>query len=195
MVLTLDTNGAPRIGQFLLPIGHLIDGLEPQVRDSIRHRYGTFSPEAPSPLKDVLRLAQLSRAFRRRLNIRSEFGSAALEELLYGKWLDPIGAALVAYECLRRDERQNLSIVSSNMKRYFAGLPDSNAIACLSGTSREPLRGVPLFLDGLAAYEETDSLLPYPWALVDYSGPWTAWRGAMPEQIVKEHAKLTLELE
>ncbi len=54
IVLTLDAEGAPRVEQYLLPMGHLIMNLDPSVRKRLEER---------NQLKDVRVLAQLSGAF------------------------------------------------------------------------------------------------------------------------------------
>ena len=63
VTLTLDEDGKPRIGQYLLPIGHLIDRLPLEVAQQVRRR---------NHLRDVLFIAQASRAFRRRRDVQKE---------------------------------------------------------------------------------------------------------------------------
>jgi hypothetical protein len=68
------------------------------------------------------------------------------------------------------------------LNEFFPALPDARAIARLSGEQRER-RGVPLFLDGLRVLAGDEPLaerlqwLPFPKEQLDYTGPWTAWRG------------------
>jgi hypothetical protein len=71
-------------------------------------------------------------------------------------------------------------MVTSNMMQYFSDLPDSAAIGRLAGIATEP-RGVPLFIDGLRAFEPGRMALPFPAGLLDFRSPWTSWRGAVGE--------------
>jgi hypothetical protein len=176
VVVTLDEDGQRRVSQYLLPIGHLRDRLENEVRLRIEDR---------DSLKDVYALAQLIRAFRKRRRIAREFKDAELDALLYAKWLDPIGASLAAYELVRRRPSGDrpppgLELVAANLMRFFPELPDSAAIARLARRDNTPLTGVPLFLDGLRAFPDYQDRLPYPAGLLDFGGPWTAWRDALP---------------
>ena len=185
ITLTLDEDGQPRVGQYLLPLGHLVENLDPEILANINLRYAEWDPpRRPTALSDVYVLSLLSRAFRKRRKIEAEFKNNELEELLYSKWIDPIGASLATYECLRRNRKDPLKIVAMNMQRYFADLPDTSAIARLSGKAQTAHRGVPLFLDGLRAFRDYGRWLPYPAGLLDFSGPWTAWRGALKNPTV-----------
>jgi hypothetical protein len=175
IIVTLDEDGQPKVDQYLLPIGHLIGYLDPHVQQSLHYRN-----MYRNPLQDVYKLTLLGRAFRKRRNIANEFRDADLQDLLYGKWLDPIGAALAAYECARRSPTDGrLPEVAGNMEKYFADLPDTAAIQRLARYKRADPTGVPLFIDGLRAFENYEALLPFPAGLLDFSGPWTAWRGAL----------------
>jgi hypothetical protein len=172
IVLTLDEDGSPIIGQYLLPIGSLLGNLDQIVQERIRDRW-----HYKSPLEELRTLALLSRAFRQRRRIEREFNNRELEDLLYSKWLDPIGASLATYEHIRRGQRQLLDEVARNMERFFPDLPDTTAIRRIAGHTEQPPRGVPLFADGLRAFGADKSWLPYEPASLDWSGPWTAWRG------------------
>ena len=132
-------------------------------------------------LKDVHVLALLGRTFRKRRKIEDEFKEHELDALLWSKWLDPIGASLATYECARRNnaDPQTLAEVARNMRTYFGDLPDTAAIVRLAGKDEPPPHGVPLFLDGLRAFKEGEIALPYPASLLDFTGPWTCWRGAV----------------
>lgn len=174
IVLTLGEQGEPRIGQYLLPLGHLIDHLDPEIANRLKHR---------NQLQDVHLLALLSRAFRKRRKLEDEFKNHEVDQLLWAKWLDPIGGALATYECVRRNKRDSLAEVASNMATYFKDLPDTRAIQLLAKRPRDAAwSGVPLFLDGLRAFDNYSERLPFPAGLLDFSGPWTAWRGAVPVQ-------------
>jgi len=132
-----------------------------------------------SPLEDVRTLALLSRAFRQRRRIEREFNNSGLGDLLYSKWLDPIGASLATYESVRRGEKQYLAEVARNMELFFPDLPDTMAIRRLAGHLEQRPRGVPLFADGLRAFGPDKSWLPYEPASLDWSGQWTAWRSIL----------------
>jgi Caspase domain len=174
IVLTLDEDGSAIIGQYLLPLGSLLGYLNPKVQERMQDRW-----RYKSPLEDVRTLALLSRAFRRRRRIEREFGNDKLGELLYAKWLDPIGASLATYESVRRGEKQYLAEVAQNMELFFPDLPDTMAIRRLAGHLEQRPRGVPLFADGLRAFGPDKSWLPYEPASLDWSGQWTAWRSIL----------------
>jgi hypothetical protein len=129
------------------------------------------------PLQDVRSLAMMHRAFRRRRDLAEELGPEAFLDLLHGKWVDPIGASLATYECVRRNQRGLLQTVAHNMSLYFPDLPDTPAVMALADMSA-PLCGVPLFQDGLRMLQR-DVALPLPLGLLDFTSPWTSWRGAV----------------
>ena len=85
-------------------------------------------------------LALLSRAFRKRRKLAEEFKNHELDQLLMAKWLDPIGASLATYECVRRNQRKFLKKVASNMTDFFGDLPDTAAIARIAGDKNAPTR-------------------------------------------------------
>ena len=170
IALTLDEDDTPLVAQYLLPLGHLVQNLDPEVQDRIRER---------NQLKDVQVLAQLSRAFRKRRGTGTEFNRNEIDQLFNSKWLDPVAASMATYESLRRGQREHLMEVAANMSHFFPNLPDTSAIIRLSGTGNPAPHGTPLFLDGLRAFPKYDEWLPYPAGLLDFTGPWTAWRGAV----------------
>lgn len=173
ITLIFDEQRQPRIAQYLVPLGHLMPFLDPAVRQKIEER----RQMGVGPLQDIQSLAMMHRAFRRRRDLTEELGERVFLDLLYGKWVDPIGASLVTYECIRRNQRGPLKIVAANMGRYFADLPDTAAILALAGTPG-PSRGVPLFQDGLRVFQHQVTL-PFPMGLLDFASPWTSWRGAV----------------
>ncbi|WFU42736.1 caspase family protein [Bradyrhizobium sp. CB82] len=169
IVATLDEFGNPVISQYLLPIGHLVDRLDPSVAALVRDR---------NQLADLKVIAEAERAFRSRRDIlRGGVPTYFMDDVLNLKWIDPIAAAMVAYEFVRRRQPARLSVVVRNMTTYFPELPDSMALANLTGGPLAiPLRDVPLFLDGLRALDERR--MPLPATAIDYNSMWTAWRGA-----------------
>jgi hypothetical protein len=170
IVLTLDEEGVPRLSQFLLPLGHLVRYLPERVRKTLAVR---------NHLKDVRFLTQANRAFRRRRRLATEFHGDELGELLMAKWLDPVGAALAAYELLRRGDKEQLPEVVGNLKTYFSDLPDTAALARLAGDTGMQPAGVPLFLDGLRAFPDFAKWLPLPAGHLDFSASWTTWQAAV----------------
>jgi Caspase domain len=170
ITMTLDEEGNPRLGQYLLPFGHLIDQLPPQIAANIRPR---------NQLRDVYSIAQASRVFRKRRDIRADVPMFELMELFYAKWVDPIGSALLAYEALRRGHRAELPVVVTNMKRFFGDLPDTFCLARLAGEEVSRPSSPPLFFDGLRAFPDYPSRLPLPASHLDFTSLWTAWRAAV----------------
>jgi hypothetical protein len=170
VTLTFDEDGKPRIGQYLLPIGHLIDQLPSMVVEQVRSR---------NYLQDVRFIAQASRAFRRRRDVRKEVPAFELMDMFHAKWVDPVGPLLAAYEALRRGHRDALHEVIINMKMFFADLPDTACLARLAGEVVEHPSGTPLFLDGLRAFPDYAAWLPLPASHLDFTGIWTAWRNAV----------------
>jgi hypothetical protein len=170
VTLTLDEDGKPRIGQYLLPIGHLIDWLPLEVAQQLRRR---------NHLRDVRFVAKASRAFRRRRDVRKEVPVDELMELFFAKWVDPIGSSLAAYEALRRGQRGELRQVVANMKRFFGDLPDTACLARLAGETVGRPTGTPLFLDGLRAFPNYAAWLPLPASHLDFTSLWSAWRAAV----------------
>lgn len=183
VVLTLGEEGQPHVSQYLLPIGHLVHRLDDTVQSLLQYR---------NQLKDVQVLALLARAFRKRRklvnaldatiedNLRDVNAANEIQSLLHSKWLDPIGASMAMYESVRRRNTDDLQIVASNMIRYFHDFPDTRAIATMAGVpNAAPTDVIPLFLQGLQALPPDKVELPFPNDLLDFSGPWTAWRGAV----------------
>jgi hypothetical protein len=170
ITLTLDSEDNIRVSQYLLPLGHLVHNLPSGVAQMLSQR---------DHLRDVKFLAQASRAFRKRRDLSKELSMEQLRDLLYGKWLDPIGSSLAAYECIRRDRKDEMHEVIENMTAYFDDLPDTAALAKLMGRDIARPEGPPLFLDGLRAFPDERAWLPLPSGNLDYASLWTAWRGAV----------------
>ncbi|HUS21095.1 MAG TPA: hypothetical protein VMZ66_03680, partial [Aeromicrobium sp.] len=172
IVLTFDEEGQRRLSQYLLPLGTRVTG-----------RGAETNIDSRSVLRRVYTLARMIRAFRKRRRLSQEFTGREIDALLTGPWPDPIGAPLAAYELVRRrkaGETERLAQAAEKMARAFPDLPDTAALARLAGIGDSVLSGVPLFLDGLRAFPDLDAWLPYPAGLLDFGGPWTAWRDAVP---------------
>jgi hypothetical protein len=173
VVLTLD-HRQPRIAQYLVPVGHLMMHLNPGIVQRINDR----RQSGFGPLYDLRKLSLMHRAFRRRQDLAKECGQDVFEQLLHGKWVDPIGGALATYECVRRNQRHHLAEVAFNMNQYFADLPDTAAISRLVGQLAPP-RGLPIFFDGLRVFKPAELPMPFNEGLLDFGSPWTSWRGAV----------------
>jgi hypothetical protein len=167
---TQDDDGAPRIGQYLLPVEHLIPGLDHDVQMILQSR---------NHLMDVRTLARANREFRKRRDVFAQFKQNELDEITYMKWLDPIASSLAAYELIRRGKTKDIGVIVGNMQRYFADLPDTAALAKLAGQPAAPPAGTPLFLDGLRAFPDYAATLPLPAGHLDFGSSWTAWRAAV----------------
>lgn len=173
VTVTEDAAGRFQIAQYLLPVGTLTDRLDVAVQSRLGDR---------NPLADVRDLATFHKAFRARRRVLPDVPDGDLWDLLYGKWVDPVGPSLAAYELLRRGNREHMPTVVHNMINYYPDLPDTTALARLAAeddSALPELEGPPLFLDGLSAFGDVRSMLPLPVSHLDYSGPWTAWRAAV----------------
>jgi Caspase domain len=171
LITVTSTKDRPvNLSQYLLPIGGLIDEMALRIEQGVR---GT-------ELRDILFLARAAKAFRERKDVELQVKHSELEELLNQKWLDPIGCAMAAYEFIRRGKHDRLGLVVRNMKRYFPDVPDTQALAILSGQDK-PAKpaGVPLFSDGLQAFPGYEDWLPLPANHLDFTSSWTAWRSAV----------------
>src|SRR6185369_310903 len=107
------------------------------------------------------------------------------DALMYGKWLDPIMSLIACYEIIRRgqvNEQSNLlKVVIGNLRRYFAGIPDTKVIAHQLGMGATIPNEAPLLMDGVLALDHPEDCLPLSVSRLDYSSPWTTWRGAVSD--------------
>lgn len=172
VIATASTRGGFRIQQYLLPLHHLRSALDPRVQDRLPQR---------NLLRRMKSFSLAQRQFGRRRDVESTIDPADWTDLLSGKWLDPVTAILAAYELLRRGKREHMGTVVNNLRAYFTGLADTEALARLAGEPPQRPASVPMVLDGLLSYEDYPELLPpdLPENRLDYSGPWTAWRRAV----------------
>jgi hypothetical protein len=176
---TLDDDGAPQIGQYLLPLEHLIPNLNPTVRDRLLAR---------NLLMDVRTLARANREFRKRRDVFAQLEKNEKSDLISAQLLDPIALALAAYELIRRGKKQDIGLIVRDLERYFPDLPDTAALKKLAGETAALPAGVSLFMDGLRAFPEyTGELpehaarLPLPAGHLDFGASWTSWRAAVSE--------------
>ena len=165
ITVSLDDTSRVRIQQFVLPMGHVMVGLP-------------VLP--PRGLEPVRRVVEIQRQFAESREFTDLFSASELRALLDVKWFEPISAILAAYELARRGHHDALRTALSNLRSFFDGLPDIEAIAALVGDPRFVVPKVPpLVLDGLLALSPTTFELPLPPEQLDFRGPWTVWRGAV----------------
>lgn len=172
-----DAAGRLRIHQYLLPVHTLSQYLDPRVREYIDMR----------PLAVVRTIALAQTRFARNQKLQPESTTTEEEQdwyaLLSGKWLDPIMSLIACYEILRNgkvdESRYFLGTVINNLRTYFPGLPDTEIIAYRAGIPPNPIDNAPLLTDGLLLLEGSEDLLRLPASRIDYSSPWTLWRGAV----------------
>jgi hypothetical protein len=172
MTLTEDQNGGDyEAHQYLLPLNHLFDQLDPKV---LEHLHGT------PPLRFTRFMWQVQSQFadKRKLELASDEDREFWNLCLYGKWLDPLMAILAAYQIVRYGEGQvSLSVVLHNLRQYFTGIPDVEVIATLAGEQSHPTPTSPLVLDGYHHWRKSGETPPLPESRLSYTGPWTAWYG------------------
>jgi hypothetical protein len=178
-VLTVAEEGTAGVAirQLMLPVAHLVPCLHPDVQQRL-------SWNLIQPLQAVRFIVQSQALFARGEDPTPppESKDAALwAQQLYGKWLDPMMALLAGYRLLRSEERGGWEpVVVENLRKYFAGLPDTEVIARLAGLPHQAVRGnPPLVLDGLLTLGDDVGELPLPAHRLDYRSPWTAWLGAV----------------
>lgn len=176
-----DESGQITMHQYLLPIYTLFSQLPQPVVD-----YFMYNP----PLTLIRSLFIAQHRFARNLSIEPEVtedtqAKQDWDALIYGKWLDPIMSLIAAYDIVRRGLRSRykdvLTEMIGNLRTYFDGIPDIEAIAKLAGLLYSVPQTPPLIFDGVLAFEEKDEgrLLPLSADRLDLSSPWTTWRGAV----------------
>ncbi len=170
------SRGQLQINQFILPMFHLVNNLDPMVRGLVA--------EYDRPLR-VVRSAYLFQASfgaKREIIPASDDDKNVWNALLYGKWLDPLMSLLACYEILRRGDENDKgtlrNVVLPNLRRYFGGLPDIAAIADQLDQPSALPHDPPLFREGLLVLPELEGALPLPSDRLDFHHIWTAWRGA-----------------
>jgi hypothetical protein len=170
-----EADGEVRLRQFILPVRTLFQYLDPQVREYVYDR----------PLKVVktIALAQTRFARNQTLTPTDSQEESDWQALFDGKWLDPIMSLIAGYDILRtgrvQEQRGALETVLRNLTTYFPGLPDTEIIARQIGLTTSVPRKAPLFTDGLLMLEDIEAWLPLPASRLDFSSPWTLWRGAV----------------
>lgn len=167
--LAQDQDSTIGVHQYMLPPSHLIPFLQPAEREFFN---------AP-PLQNVrfIALAQKQLAERRRLTQSAADGATVgrWQDLLWGKWLDPVMAIMACYELQRSGEAVGTAVLN-NLIQYYGQLPDVVAISSLLGAVKPP-NAVPMFLAGVRTFPELQ--LPLPKGKLDFGSPWTSWVGAV----------------
>jgi hypothetical protein len=179
-----DRHGDLQVYQCLIPIRALIGRLDPNVRARIDL----------DPLNATRFMIHAQRLFTLELPIE---GSLAIwDDLIFGKWFDPVSPLIAVFDLLRRGVmradlppgdplskyRDRLPEIIDNMRKYFGGLPDIEAIAARAGQPWHPPHSPPLLLDSLAAFADVprDQFLPLPADRLHYGSPWVMWSNAVP---------------
>jgi hypothetical protein len=114
-----------------------------------------------------------------------------VEDMLYGKWLDPLLGCLAGYSLVRAGQQERYKgSAMHNMLKFFDALPDSHVLAGLCEPDRRGehyeralSRGLPIFAEGLRAmvdwYLQRAAGLPpnlvEPAQRLLPGSPWTAW--------------------
>jgi hypothetical protein len=105
------------------------------------------------------------------------------QDILDGKWLDPLAALVVCYELYRTGQSKTagdtLRKIIVGLKESYPGIPDTEAISALLGLSFQRPSKPPIFLDGFIVFSNDESWLNLPLNKVDYNSPWTEWKGAI----------------
>jgi hypothetical protein len=174
VVFSPGSRGQLRANQFLLPMFHLVGLLPRTVGDLVRQH--------PHPLRVIRTAYTFQSQFGRKRDIKppEPEDHSMWNELLHGKWIDPVMSLLAGYEILRRgddnDKQVLRDIVVPNLEQDFAGVPDIAAIADSLGLERPMPAAAPLFREGLLAFPDWDDHLPLPADRLDFDYMWTTWR-------------------
>jgi len=178
VTFTQDVEGRPTLHQFILPLRHLIIYLDPTVRSYLNGNMLS--------LVRTMTLAQSQ--FARKRSVQEQLTASDRKvwlDLMHHKWLDPIMALIAAYDVIRHEgikkAKKSLGVVDHNLRKYFPGIGDVEAVSKLLGTNWRMPTSPPLFLDGILAFDEIQEkqMLPLSPHLLDYSSSWTTWRGAV----------------
>jgi hypothetical protein len=180
IVLATAGSGETRIQQLILPLARVTTYLTRQEQE-----------RQPPNLLEAVRFASMAQRELSRLRSPGANTSGLdgdprrvqeWNNLLYGKWLDPVMAVMAAYELARNRPAEGpfsrpLLEAIANLRAFFAVLPDVEIIARIAGLPYTEPRSLPLFLTGLRAIQNPEPLMPLPMGQVDYVGPWITWIG------------------
>ena len=182
LVFVEDEEGGLAVRQYMLPVSHLIDKLDPRVRGRIQY----------NPLSLVRYMSLVQTQFARKRTLEPGKNSSeeqTWQEVVYGKWIDPVMSLIAAYSFIRQgyagpkaseDNRRLLETVITNLGKYFGELPDVRILQKLIKKPAKPLKSPPLLLDGVLASEAAvKQVMPFESNQLNFSGPWTYWQGAV----------------
>jgi hypothetical protein len=175
VVITEALDGRLAFHQYILPIRVLFGYLNWQVLSYLQND--------PLEIVRLMFLAQIQ--FARKRPVFGEDGGPIenSEDLLDGKWLDPVMSLIGAYQTIRdgtlKEHPNRLDLMLKNLRTFFAGLPDIEAIAKMLGQPWSMPQGAPLLLESVLAFDEIQEqrILPLSYNEVDYGSSWTSWRG------------------
>ena len=174
-----------RIQQFILPLKKFRDQLPRRGGLAaglwLENKYDFPEEEqenVKTPLRIVRRCVEVQRAFARAQELEQVLTAPELQFLLYLKWFEPIIALMSAYELIRRGQPTSLPVVVKNLREFFHGLPDTEALAKLARADWKMPSAPPLLLEGF----QTLNLMAQrpgvpPGDALVFRGPWTMWRG------------------
>ncbi len=184
LVLTDDASRQIQLNQYILPVKHLVEYMDPQVQAYSRLM-------GPSLLRSMFVAQQM---FAQKRIVEPGAPGPAQDvwtRLIYQKWSEPIMSLIAAYDLIRRglvgqngeSRRTLLQTMVGNLRLFFPGIPDEEAVARLIGDVSLLPVSPPLFTDGVLAFDDNQEVVMMgglgglPPDKVDYSSPWTLWRG------------------
>jgi hypothetical protein len=180
-----------RLYQFLTPIPARGDRLhgpaQPNV-EVIRPLYVTRF------VVNVERMFALHHSISKFMNRKEGAADLALHfytKLVDAQWLDPIASLMAAHDLLRRgvmvdqpqtsEFRRILVAMVESYRRVFGPMPDSEALARLTGTEWALPEAPPILADSLTAFnqEEQEAFMPFSNDKRHFGTPWVAWINAV----------------
>lgn len=179
VVLVEDGTGSRTVQQYLLPIYHLRNHLPVEVA---------------ARLDDwrLLRWMRYMSAFQRRFSEKRAVAPMAdsdqeeriaWEEVLSTKWIDPAISLIAAYEMIRRglatSGASQLEVVVNNLRQYFPGVADAEAIASAIGLPHSTPANPPILLQGVMLLTGVDRNAPFPAEKLNFDSMWTSWKSAV----------------
>jgi hypothetical protein len=199
--LSRSAGDAPvRMYQFMLPIRSLMGHLDAFVRQQIE----------AAPLKHVRFVVESERLFMQEHSLSKAFGPQAdhvdqetrehYRNLIYSKWLDPVGSLIAASDLLKRgvlnpqldrhsplfEFRSVLPGMVRNLRWYFGGISDVEAIARAIGEDWRVPTAPPLLAYSAAGFriDEQQAFMPFENRFRKHDTSWLAWTGAVPPHFV-----------
>ena len=105
------------------------------------------------------------------------------QDILDGKWLDPLAALVACYELYRTGQSKSampaLQSIIDRLRQSYFSIPDTEAISVLLGLPYQRPVMPPIFLDGFLVFSNEQSWLSLQLNKIDYNSPWTEWKGAV----------------